>query len=1739
MTSRHALSSVPPAPYTAAEDRQGVAVFTADVPARARLRAGLVPGVEAVFLPSATGGDACGLGQAMAALVRHRADKAALPALHLFCHGAPGRLFLGHTALSLDTLDAHRGTLARLGALMAPDANVVLYACAVAQGATGTRFVAALEAIIGRPVAASATPTGAAALGGDWDWAPAFTPNVPLALPLEARASYPGLLAFAPNGTTTWNSVTAAVNASGNGSASFTYSINNGTDSGDLVVTAVADGGGTVGLEVKDDDGADGSDGQFNPFGNASGDNFLQTARTGFGVTNGLDYVEIAASSGVFDLDSFRLFVARDSVDGTPEAFTIRAYSSGAEVGTVTGSIIEQPGGDYLWATVDTSGSAAFDGIDAFRIDLDNSVRQINVDDITISNAGAGVPAPTITTPIEGDGLINAAEDGDVEIAGTANANATVDVSISDGSNPAVTAQVTANGAGTWTLAGGNELDVSGLDDGALTVSVTQTDGGTSPAATEIVTLDKTPPSAPAITTPIEGDGIVNAAEDGDVVIAGTAEANATVDVSISDGSNPAVTAQVTANGAGTWTLAGGNELDISGLDEGALTVSVTQTDAAGNTSTAATEALTLDTAAPAAPVITTPIEGDGLVNAAEDADMVVAGTAEANATVDVSVSDGSNPAVTGQVTANGAGTWTLAGGNELDISGLDEGALTVAATQTDAAGNISTAATETVTLDTTAPGIASVSTNLAGDLITDAAVGTDSLVITVDFDQPVNTGVMPSVTFPTENPANTLTTPADIAFVDADTLTLTYDVADANEVVADVDLQLTGVQDAAGNSASPTAADAFSIITAPAPTIQSITSTTPNGSYGVGDAIALTVTFDEAVDFTANGGTLRVALDTGATVTLANADAPNQTSFTASYTIQEGQTDSVDLTVTAVDLTGGATLTANDDGVPADRTPPALANLDDNADLVIDANTPATPGAPDLLAAGDSGVSDSDDITATATAAVSGTTETGATVTVRVGGAPVGSTTADGAGAWSFSFAPGDLSQGANTVDAVVTDGVNTSADGADLTLTLDTVAPTAVADTGAVNEDDGSSALANVAGNDTGVSGSAPVSAVDGSPGNLGGAVAGDNGGLFTVAADGSASFDPDGAFEALAAGDTDTSSVTLTLQDDAGNTDTATLTVTITGQNDAPTGADGARSVGAGQVIAIAASDLGFADPDTGDSLAQITVDTVPVDGTLFVDGQGGGTIDGTADGEPALVATDTVASADLTAGRLLYEAPGTDGARSLDFTVNDGDTDAVAGNTLTLTVDATAPDATAIARQTPSTATTSADSLTFRVSFNEDVQNVDASDFIATGTTATPAAVSAVAADTYDVTVSGGNLADLNGTVGLAFSGGQDIQDLAGNAFAGGAPATDEAYSVSNTAPPPPDDDLFTGDDNNGIDDDLDTGLNPTDTFESVDIDGAPATRGTTTDRDTGETVDVIALQPTEGRNDKNQTSADVDVEAGQGILASVSDNTGLLLASRVTGSRAALTTVLSRPEVDEPGAPADPELTAFLDDAFGAAGASGPGDALSAPLPVVELTPVGGSEGDGRRLAVDVSGSTGQGDDDTGRPVVVVDLRTIMAGDGTSVNDAVEVTISGSAAIVVRGSGWFTGGAEELADDDRPDRDVVLGDDSAQRLFFGPGDDIIRARGGDDQVGSAGGSDRLFGGAGDDILAGGADADALFGGDGTDTADYRAASGPVTVRLWRGTGQGNDAEGDKLVGIENVIGSGFDDVLVGA
>ena len=119
------------------------------------------------------------------------------------------------------------------------------------------------------------------------------------------------------------------------------------------------------------------------------------------------------------------------------------------------------------------------------------------------------------------------------------------------------------------------------------------------------------------------------------------------------------------------------------------------------------------------------------------------------------------------------------------------------------------------------------------------------------------------------------------------------------------------------------------------------------------------------------------------------------------------------------------------------------------------------------------------------------------------------------------------------------------------------------------------------------------------------------------------------------------------------------------------------------------------------------------------------------------------------------------------------------------------DTTAPRVASITRQNPTVSPTNADSLTWRVTFSEAVSNVNAADFVVSGTTATVTAVATVSGVTgaYDVTASGGNLASVNATVTLTIYSYHNIQDGASNALSNTAPTgtNNNSYVVDNTAP----------------------------------------------------------------------------------------------------------------------------------------------------------------------------------------------------------------------------------------------------------------------------------------------------------------------------------------------------------------
>ena len=188
--------------------------------------------------------------------------------------------------------------------------------------------------------------------------------------------------------------------------------------------------------------------------------------------------------------------------------------------------------------------------------------------------------------------------------------------------------------------------------------------------------------------------------------------------------------------------------------------------------------------------------------------------------------------------------------------------------------------------------------------------------------------------------------------------------------------------------------------------------------------------------------------------------------------------------------------------------------------------------------------------------------------------------------------------------------------------------------------------------------------------------------------------------------------------------------------------------------------------------------------------------------------------------------------------------------------------------------------------------------------------------------------------------------------------------------------------------------------------------------------------------------------------------------------------------------------------------------------------------------------------------------VSVDLATNAVSGGDATGDVIsnlEHVFGGSGNDTLRGNGIanrLEGRDGDDLLDGRDGADTLRGGNGTDTLIGGAGDDLLEGGGdsdslyggdGNDSAAGAGGNDLLSGGlgndtllgdAGNDVLVGGAGADSLAGGDGIDTADYSGSTSGVSIDLVSGVGTLGDAEGDRLSGIENLLGGSGNDVLRG-
>ena len=154
--------------------------------------------------------------------------------------------------------------------------------------------------------------------------------------------------------------------------------------------------------------------------------------------------------------------------------------------------------------------------------------------------------------------------------------------------------------------------------------------------------------------------------------------------------------------------------------------------------------------------------------------------------------------------------------------------------------------------------------------------------------------------------------------------------------------------------------------------------------------------------------------------------------------------------------------------------------------------------------------------------------------------------------------------------------------------------------------------------------------------------------------------------------AGNDTDTTNDTVTLTHSAASTDSnyggitiGSVVVTVADNdtaNTAPTAADKTVTTGEDRAYAFTADDFGFDDDDAGDTLASVTIVTVPAAGTLALDGT-------------AVMADDVVTKAQIDGDMLTFtparDAHG-DPYTTFTFTVNDGTDDSASAYTMTIDV-----------------------------------------------------------------------------------------------------------------------------------------------------------------------------------------------------------------------------------------------------------------------------------------------------------------------------------------------------------------------------------------------------------------------------------------------------------------------------------
>ena len=428
---------------------------------------------------------------------------------------------------------------------------------------------------------------------------------------------------------------------------------------------------------------------------------------------------------------SFNVVAGDDVINSVEhgQAQVISGTATGASVGD---KLVITIGSNQYTTTVDASGkwsvgvpasdiSALTDGTVTLSATITDSAGNSSTQthDVVVNTASVALTVNTLS----GDDVINAAEAGASLVINGSSAQFANGTQVTITLNgKSYTATIQSDGSWTTTVPA---ADVGTLADGAsYQVSVSAQDSaGNSASATHTISVDTTAPVISVNT--LSGDDVLNAAEAQQPLTvhgSSSAEAGQTVTVTLGGKTYTALVAN-----DGTWTL-DVPAADLANLSEGALTVTASVNDKAGNNGQT-THTLTVDTVAPAVTIST--VADDDIVNNAEQlAGQTISGTttAEQGQTVTVSFNGNSYQAT---VAANGSWSVFVPG---RDFLGLSDGDYTITATVSDKAGNPGSA-THDVTLNGDVPTIA-INTFAQDDIVNAAEHGTP-LVISGTTDAP------------------------------------------------------------------------------------------------------------------------------------------------------------------------------------------------------------------------------------------------------------------------------------------------------------------------------------------------------------------------------------------------------------------------------------------------------------------------------------------------------------------------------------------------------------------------------------------------------------------------------------------------------------------------------------------------------------------------------------------------------------------------------------------------------------------------------------------------------------------------------------------------------------------------------------------------------------------------------------------------------------------------------------------